>query len=222
MRLATLALIALVLAALVLPTLVLAQTTTIEKRPLQADVQRGIVVWTGNRALFKSAAQASVWLTTYVGPDDVQVMKRWRAVYVVIRITSVNYYGQAAPSIRLVIFAPTMGGNVIWSSDWITVSNPGIYEVPIPSYVLQQLDNGFRLGIQLWPFANTGQNAVDHFYGVNIAQVVLAPPRNVDANAASRLPLAAVNGFGVTTALLIIIAALLITLIILVARGGRR
>lgn len=150
---------------------------------LQADIDNGIVVWTGNKVIYKN--NQPTWdnlLRIYVGPDDVQRLKQWGSGYVVIRVMAVDPYFARSPLIRIHIYSgEPSAGNELYVGDWVDVPGPGTVEIPIPSWVIQNLPNdGIRIVIELFGGWDT-VNQSDHRYAIRVTQVILAPPSGSSA-----------------------------------------
>lgn len=173
------------LALLALPVLGYAADQQV---PLAADLQRGIVVWSGSVFVGKTGTVNNRALCTFVGPDDTSRVKSWGEAYVAVRITNINSYRGTPTPISVTVYVGLMSeANKIYSSDY-TASRLGIVEIPLPRWVVESLPNeGWRLCI----YVPDWDPSVEP-YGVTISQIILAPPKRAlaDNNQQAQQPVA--------------------------------
>ena len=154
-----------------------------EQQVLRADLEHGIVVWSGFAVLQNDHNNKETWLFVPLGSDDVARIKQWHSsVYVVVRVVNVDYYVNHAPLLNIHFYRSFMQsqGDEIWVSQWQQVTGPGTVSFVVPEWVIDSLPSGgARLGIQLYPYWDTGDTAQDHHYHVRVAQVIIAPPQGV-------------------------------------------
>ena len=101
--------LALVLTPLIMLLLLTPATTATE---LGADMSSAIEIWNSSITLKKSGAGPHNFvLNINIGQDDLQRILSWPGdiVYVVFRVTGVDYYSSAPPQVNLRIYTGIMG-----------------------------------------------------------------------------------------------------------------
>jgi len=157
-----------------------------EQVPLAADIDRGIVVWDTVMAIYRQGTGPHTpCLNAIIGSDDARTVLAWGDdndnVYVVIYVQNIDPYGNAPPSVQVIVGYPTIAtGSVLYSSDYISIPRPGVYEVALPILPIKksiELHGSFKLAVCLANYnTNVAAGAPDGKVAVVIDRVILAPP----------------------------------------------
>ena len=178
-------LVPLMLLALILVPL----AASAQQVPLFADLQHGIVVWDTSITLYKrGAGPHQRCFTITVGQDDVRRILGWGVdnVYLVLYVQSIDPWASSVPAVQATVAYPQQSiGNALYTSMWVNIPHPGVYEIPIPTEALRRASQLGGVAISLclpdWN-TNTANGAPDNFFKVTLDKVVIAPPQGAIAD----------------------------------------